>query len=661
MLAIALLLSGCATDPQKKALGFVGELAKTECMGLQQDAEAICSDTVNKRISTYFDYLENNRALLDILQKRNEDLQRRGFLLKEACSTGDKGSCNQLKITESNLANIQKRYQATYSKQQEAGKRVYKAIALTPETIAEKKTNTKIICKVGEIGSVACAKIASLIAFYDADTSSTIIRDLNRLYEVFQLQTDEQVAVGCGDGVWGSYQTSSDVDASAVSAFVSEHADKIAEACLKVSERVRDRGRSLAKARGFSGITGIDGMGGRSICGLDIGGGATAEEIVAKANTMRDIAAQECASSPQTNLMEGTPSTGATTTTTTTTDGDTVTTTTSSDGTTTTTITTDSEGNTTIKQTTTTTTATGGLTTTTSTTTTTTVDSNGDVTGTSYSANVKTVDSTTGTTTIVNMQQDQDGNFSGTKKTVDADGTTTIQDLSGDSKVTTTGQTSVLNPPGGTLTDYDLRAPDGTRIRIVDIKHPDGTRLRLYGDGFGVSYDKDGNVNGVWKFPDGDCLDEACTACKKFFEYYSDLFDECIRSDGRSQVCQSWNSAADCCGNKDAFPADPRIVIPNPSGDFVCLGGEDPDLKQEACEAKCGVAEHVDCNSLCMLSEPGDLGFNAFDSLCLYAISEECFSSSGSIVVAPEEGGTIPDGTLPLPTEMSDRFVLPRF
>ena len=149
--------------------------------------------------------------------------------------------------------------------------------------------------------------------------------------------------------------------------------------------------------------------------------------------------------------------------------------------------------------------------------------------------------------------------------------------------------------------------------------------------------------------------DVACSNCEDFLAEDAKLEQACKGTN--LDLCAEFGEAAACCSNPNAFPADPRIVVPNPMGDFVCASGADVDMKKEECNTKCSVAYHEDCLSNCMTSVE-KFDWSLFDSVCIYADADWCFGTSGSI---DPPGMLTPQGVSPQPAPVVtiDYMVLP--
>ena len=147
-----------------------------------------------------------------------------------------------------------------------------------------------------------------------------------------------------------------------------------------------------------------------------------------------------------------------------------------------------------------------------------------------------------------------------------------------------------------------------------------------------------------------DCVDEACSSCKAFMDLYPKLEASCRGGGSASELCAEFASASSCCTNPNAIHADPRVIIPNSTGDMVCYG-TDPNLQAQSCQQRCSVAADSDgCTIACKGSMPSDFKMDILDVLCQRAISDECFVSNG-IAIPPT--GTVRPGFGPPPKPAS--------
>lgn len=502
--------------------------------------------------------------------------------------------------------------------------RVNEAIALTPQMLANRELHTEVICEVRDIGRVDCISLASLLAIYDAEMGELILSDISRLYEVFEFDPTYELLFACGPGLWGAAdltQFGSPDIAGLPELVVAEAANQMMDMCGKFGASMGDGASSLANAGGFSGVTGFDPLGLGSICGMEISGGPgsfgrVVDQFVQMSEALRascettlgdtlkeggtDSASQQ-AQNPPTQTCIG-PSEDAEAMRKETTEG------TNQEGERITTTTTVYSDNTTVKKT------------------------KNHATG--VTTTVVTFTDVGSSDTTVNDPNDK-GGPSSTCSCSDAPGVETkVYDGDPDTSIT--------------RDNYGWSEEGNRHDQWVETD-----RSILYTDRFGNSYFWDKvNQEGTWvEGGPGElvsCVDEVCQTCVDYAAFNPRMMDDCLQSGGASYSCEAFSREADCCSNPDAFPSDPRLVIPNPEGDFVCMGGADPDLEAEACETMCSVAEREDCYSNCVSRGLAVLDISPLDLVCRYAMSEACFSSQGGIPV-PEHQGPWIGGPEPIP------------
>lgn len=592
-------------DARMRELLMISNKAKRACLELPNDVEQTCINIVDKRTNYYVEYSRKLEKQLDIYDEAISFLSNALSIAKKECDSNitvhaDPDPCITHKMINERL-NIVQYMKAVLSESQNATTmRVYNAIEDTPQIVFEKGVNTKVICKVKDTGQVNCILLESLLAYFDADMGNIILNDIDRLYEVLELDYSKDLLFSCGPGVWGgtSLTEFGISDPSEISnMLIGEEANKLIEICIGLG-RGSTSGEGTSAEGGFSGITGIDTFGFGSMCGMDVMTSFdTIEEINGKLLDTIDAYTENCEMSPQGSIMSG----GADAETQTaqnpphqstdegpSEDAEEV----SSE----TTYETDSEGN--VESVTTTTTYSDSTTVT------------------------VTTDLDTGVSTINVDYYDEDGNLIGWADAVydpnDGGGSTTwtssdnpgvetkIYDVSPDYKHTKDDQgNSWVEGPTHIIHQNALED-----VYVYDKLNRDGYWIR--------SKQK-------WAYCD---IDMACQTCRDYAEFIPDIIGDCISSGGSSYSCQAYGMMAECCSNSNAFPGDPRIVLPDPEGNFMCMGDGDIDLKSENCERKCSIAEHEDCYSNCMsANDLGSFKFDIWDIICRYAISEDCFSN----------------------------------
>ncbi|MHC4277909.1 MAG: hypothetical protein ACYSTI_11410 [Planctomycetota bacterium] len=541
---------------------------------------------------------------------------------------------------------LSQRNRKTQLNQEIAWARTKKAVAGTSSLVSRRKTKAGIICEVKGDGRVVCVRLTSLLAFYNNEMGAAILQDINRLPEVFEMDPGARAVMHCGSGVWGTedllgddtyasifgengessegeaaesgdapYTSEAEGVAEPSGSISSETAKRVNDQCLKLQKKVADSMPERGTSPGFTGMTGIDSLE-SSICGMEITSGP-GSDFTEQALKQIEIFSESCDTNVIESMMDadngqapcpgrppcddiGAPDDPSRPSGQTSTSSPPTTTTTNPDGTTTTTTTT------------------------------------------IYPQGTWTESITT----------DEQGNIIETNTRVQTDAGVTETNIKYRDDDTKDYDTKIIS--------YD----EGSITRIKYTENPDGSKTNermqiLGGDDTGY-YEKD--ADGNWVQVKGDCIGEPCTSCVNFASFMPQLIQDCLTGGGRSYSCESFANAASCCSNPDAFPGDPRLVMPRPDGDFACGESiEEADLKKGACSNKCKYASSAsfqeDCNTLCMESKPGDLGISVLDTICQYAISEACFSSQGTIPT-PDLGYSPPPQP-PAPPIVADNILLP--
>jgi hypothetical protein len=254
-----------------------------------------------------------------------------------------------------------------------------------------------------------------------------------------------------------------------------------------------------------------------------------------------------------------------------------------------------------------------------------------------------------GTVKVKTVRTTNDDQTQVTAVTTEPNGTvTTTVDLFGSDGKQLSGTSKTLFPNGRIVRTWTRYKPDGSYSRTVWGVDKNG-KFRY------IDYGVD--ANGA--FIGGQtCVGESCGSCADYDAMYLDLISECATSGGASFMCQRVTNQVDCCGNPDAVVGDPRIVMPDPQGDLMCVGGETADVKEERCNVICNVAYHEDCVSQCMSLQGLDFDVDLMGFICPMAISDDCFSSSAPIVVPR---GLEDKGPSPLPEPILHGTVLDHF
>lgn len=438
-----------------------------------------------------------------------------------------------------------------------------------------------------------------------------ILEDIQRLYEIFDLDMEQGLLLGCAPGVWGAEHTSVLGGGSLPEMSVIDEsvAADLANRCAELNTAVGNMSPSPGGATGFSGVTGFDPMGLISACDMNVGA-SDMGEFIADAMEMHESATQQCETSIAESMMsepssaedekaKNPPTKGEP-------DGPSDDATVVSE--------TNEEGENEQGQGTTTTTRT-------------------------YSDNTvvkATTNQVTGTTTVDVTYTDVPGasatmvidpSNGGSKTYSDSDDpgvTTTVSDGQPDYSYTKDGEgNSWVDAPGHTL--YENRWGEA---RWYD-KDTDQVRCLI--------------CTGQW----ATCVDETCGSCRDFSQFMPDMMGDCLDTGGAGYSCGRYSAGSACCSNPNAYPGEPRVLMPNPEGDFACAGAIDADIQTGVCQERCSVANHEDCESNCLSASGLRVDFDPLVAICRYAIWDACFS--GPTIVLPGGGGRSPSPP-PAPT-----------
>ena len=571
-----LMLSGCTTYSETRKLNFVNETALHDCSKLPKYQREMCQKIIEKRIAYYNDYIKKHQTYMNKLQSDYKKQVKKISSLQQVKSK-DKKLTLAIQKNKYRASRTKELIQNEFKEQQMLSIRSYEEIAGIANTLRLYQAKTQYICKVRDTGRIDCVSKDSLLATYNNEMDKLILSDIDRVHEVYELDFNKALLFECGPGKWGNLAVP-DAGLSNFSDFLADQgAENIMDNCSKYGNFLtNDKASSLMGSGGFSGITGIDPFGLSGICGLDAQSSGSFDAIMDQFTTMMETYRTTCESQVGATLMEGEaedlpmPELEPIPLT-------------------------ELEGTVTNSET-----------------------DNGDGT--------TTTDTTTAYSdgTIVNQVKTTDNS---TGNTVSQVTTTTRQD---DSKVT---DQSYHHPDGSGVYVTSGEGADGTKVSTVGTIDNNGIRTPTWGivtSSDDKSYVMDSS--GKWRESKGCVGDEICGTCLEFSSFMPNIFGDCVTSGGRSHSCQAFGNAAGCCSDGDTFPADPRLVIPNPEGNFVCAGGVDQDLADSTCRAQCSVAYHEDCYSNCMdLSISNfQIEFSLLDAICIYLKSEACFIKEGS-------------------------------
>ena len=591
------LILGCTTHADTKKFDFVKNAELSECSKLPKEKKERCQNIVKQRIANYRTFTKKHNKYMKELQKNYQKHVEKIASLEKMSKDVKKS----LAIRKSRTKAIKTKglIREEFKAQQMLTQRLYESTAGIADILRVYRAKTQFICKVRDTERIDCVSLDSLSATYDNEMIKLILSDIDRVHIVYDLDFDKAVMFECGPGKWANLAVSNS-DLSDFSNFLSgAGSESMLSNCSKYNDLLTDdSAENLTSSGGFSGMTGIDPFGLMTVCGLDIGK-SDFDSFIENAMKMSEALHEYCTSDM---VAEGSDESLALTPIPAgqvqPAEGAEI------ESSEQTGSTTDSQGNTT---TTTKTTWSDGTTSTTSTTT----DKDGNVTS----------------TTTTNTR----GNNSST--------TTTKTDPQ-------TGSTSTITQSKTNGITRTTTSQDGQKTSDV-VTSSDGKR------GFWTP-----DSGWKWFSPEG-CAGEPCETCIDFADFNPKMIEGCTSGD-LSFACDNFSNKADCCANENAYPADPRIVIPDPQGDFACGSDADPDLTDGMCQAQCSVAYSEDCYSNCTsLAARGlEIQFTLLDAICIYARSDACFTKEGIIPIPGFGNGSPRPEPLPIPHYLEESTAL---
>lgn len=463
-------------------------------------------------------------------------------------------------------------------------------------TLPDHEASARDICWVSDTGSVRCMPSTVLLAFYQSDYAERILVDLDSVSHRLGIEDENRTIVSCGGGEFGVLDEVDSLDddpdatgvvsAAAFRSGFTGNEEAVAAACEA----------PVAYGGGATGF-GPDALGGPaspSASAADLFScmaSNSGDDFLARQDAILDATLTSCTGEASVEgpigleaLMEGDAGTTS----------DTVTTT-DDDGTETTTITTTNDE---------------GTTTTTRTTST---DAN---------------ENTTVTTTTVGP----DGSRTSESRTTRPDGTTSrtsrsAHDANGNGKETVTThdengqptQTQIYESTdegGKTTVIYHERREDGLQMEVMTTDE-DGwvTGAKLY---YRPGYEPE--PQGTWGTWDCTFDDNCSSVCSGAVDVWGEMLTCAANPD--APICQSYaDKSCECSAFASDF-VDPRIVLTDPQGDFICAGDYDATAQAQACEAQCQID---DCTSSCVEADGSFVSalVSPLGNYCLYAIADD--------------------------------------
>lgn len=593
-------LTGCETgDRRQRSVNAIPGQAELERLGVPNHMRPLCEETMRVRLAMYDATKARQQAKLDQLGETRKGLLAKTRTPGKRLAEGSTEASAEYEQARKSLqwADLQR---ARILNARKAADRVAGAsFGEIANTVSAHDTQIEMICRVTDTGRVDCVALASLLATYDQYMDEAILSDIETLINLYGLDRAKDTLLSCGRA-WGAYDKKELLGAAhgaeGSATITAESRDRMLELCQELSSG-GSGGQGGLGGGGFSGITGLDSFQCADAGKPSSGGGDLFEHF----EKMIDVLMEDCEASLV--PTEGGDDTKAGSTPA---DGDKK----------------DKEDDT--------------------------------------KKDVKEKKSET--------KQNEDGTTTSTTTTEYADGSIKTEWVTQDEngKVTRTiTKVESVEENGVKVIDVGVVDDQGNSSYVEISESPDGTKV---GNGskrdssgntthFGWVKTKDGHVAAWskkpfsedpvrrrWRTIKGDCLESACTDCRDYASLLPEVFGECANSLGASYPCRASGGAAGCC---ESMLGDPRILTPDPDGSYQCGGGIGNEAKKAACESKCGVAENEDCGSQCESFEGlKGVKFNVLDSICRYAISEECVSS-GPVIQFPFKGKTPTNGVKP--------------
>lgn len=473
--------------------------------------------------------------------------------------------------------------------------RVVESAESLQDIISECRLCSKTVCFVADIGKIECVPFSTIIATYNTDFGSMIIQDANQLYEIYGIDFADEFLFECGMGYWGG-GNSEDLNpgGSPGTGQMVPFKAGVIDLCQAIRDAVNSNANAIGSGGNFSGVTGFDPYN-LFECNNMNAEGNYIENLVSQV----EDASNNCEMGEIETFMDGPndqpdpPDPPPTI-----------------------------------------------------------VDE----------APPRTVYNQDGTISVIERTEYSDGSVKEWVTTYDSDMVEIERSLN-------TWSTDEMGNRDGTYTTWyangDYSHHWSSSEQGSDIIHINGyTRsggitereaYRIHGD----KVYKHVNQNNWQRIKHSqDCIDESCTACNTFVENIAENLESYIHTEGRAWANTRYaEHGGDCCSNQDGFSGDPRLVLPNPLGDFYCSGESDFDSRRQRCELMCQFASSEDCFSNCMSYPESEVyRFNVWDRVCRYAISDECFSGEADFPIYTPDL-TMPP--LPIPTLYQENAIFP--
>lgn len=282
--------------------GIISEMKYIEkCSTLKGQQKLICTEVVKKRIAYCDAYKKRHEKYIESLQDARKKLSSE-LALQKIKQSGVKPSIAAYKSLGKGIR-IDKMIKDDRAKQDKTLVKMSQNLAGTAEIMRGFKTDMKYLCKVRDIGQVDCVSLSAILAVYDNEFGKQILNDIDRLTQAWQLRSSERIIAECKPGLWVGVALT-EPQLSNVEQYIADSGGvSIMNACTKVVGSLGpDRGRELAGAGGFSGITGIDSLGLGGVCGM---GRSTATPSQIAANMLSQFERSCDSNSLFSSVMDG--------------------------------------------------------------------------------------------------------------------------------------------------------------------------------------------------------------------------------------------------------------------------------------------------------------------------------------------------------------------
>jgi hypothetical protein len=611
-------------EDSTESIEMKAQFALKQCEQIKSLTSALlCRGAVQARLATYTQI--DQRFLIDVqlISRANAAVLRSHPIKARTAGESARSIAVGINARSNLLTAIETGAQATL----EAQNRIKHSLGGLAELLAGQESSVLVICELHDTASITCAELSVIVANRQNDDAELVLSDIERLQEIFDLPIGDEILFGCGPGMWSSMGLPDfviEADNAGLSGFMAESGyGQILSKCSQLADSMTSsRAEDLLNAGGSSGITGLDTLGIRGLCGLDFNG-SDADEFTQNALALSQAMRESCEATLQAtmgsdgaSLPNGRKRNGETK---------------------------EVES---VEE----------------------VKDNGDGTetvsgknsdGTSYeyvrykdsgsqdySIDVKYKDGSKGHFDTNDRSNFRAENPDGSAVNISSEGNdVSVIVTDSDGNIIDTARGSFYEDRFGqvNLSNRDLSRQLNklNRRHRMPIKQWTQNLLdRIYSSRHAPP--------DLVPIPDSSaCAGEPCDSCFDF-EKLNPKVQEAAESleEGDLWMLRSFERVSQCCGNRSVFRGDPTVAIVNAEADFMCSGSGDPasDAMNEACQARCSVASSENCMADCRSAFNLSRGLNVsiLERMCLYAISDACFGYDGGIPVPPPPSPPLP-------------------